>query len=48
MLAPPDGRKYLDRYVAELAYREDFRRQDKGWLPRDMLGRALPPLSLAG
>jgi transposase-like protein len=33
--------KYLDWYAAELAYREDFRRQDNGWLLRDMLGRAL-------
>ena len=33
--------KYLDWYVAELAWREDFRRKDNGWLMRDLLRRAL-------
>ena len=33
--------KYLDWYAAELAWREDFRRMDNGWLTKDMLRRAL-------
>ncbi len=33
--------KYLDWYVAELAWREDMRRRDNGWLTRDLLKRVL-------
>ncbi len=33
--------RYTDWYVAELAYREDMRRRDNGWVARNTLRRAL-------
>lgn len=33
--------KYLDWYIAELAWREDMRRRDNGWLTRNLLQRVL-------
>ena len=33
--------RYLDWYVADLAWREDFRRRDNAWLVEDLLRRAL-------
>ena len=33
--------KYLDWYVADLAWREDMRRMSNGWLTRSLVARAL-------
>jgi hypothetical protein len=33
--------KYLGWYAAELAWKEDMRRKDNGWLFQDLLKRAL-------